>query len=41
MAMELIRDSFAGQVLRYATNNRILLYPEENEGFHWAPLVCG
>ncbi|KAM0521269.1 hypothetical protein ACHAPE_002745 [Trichoderma viride] len=31
--MELLRDSIAGQLIRYATSNRYLLYPEEENGF--------
>ena len=31
--MEVIRDSTFGQVLRYATGNRVLLYPEERSDF--------
>ena len=31
--MDLIRDSTFGQVLRYATGNRVLLYPEEKADF--------
>lgn len=38
--MDVMRDSFVGQVLRLATNNRILLYPEEKPGFRWEQLVC-
>jgi hypothetical protein len=37
--MDVIRDSFFGQALRFVTKNRVLLYPEEREGFSWAPLV--
>jgi hypothetical protein len=37
--MDVIRDSFVGQILRLATNNRILLYPEEKPGFRWEQLV--
>jgi DHA1 family multidrug resistance protein-like MFS transporter len=38
--MDLFRESAAGQIIRYITRNRVLLYPEEKEGFHFAPLVC-
>ncbi|EXJ61877.1 hypothetical protein A1O7_02307 [Cladophialophora yegresii CBS 114405] len=31
--MDIIRDAPAGQFLRWITKNRILLYPEEKEGF--------
>ena len=37
--MELFRESAVGQLIRYATKNKYLLYPEEREDFHWAPLV--
>ncbi|KAE8452245.1 hypothetical protein EG329_000944 [Mollisiaceae sp. DMI_Dod_QoI] len=36
--MDLLRESAVGQILRYVTKNKVLLYPEEKEGFHWAPL---
>lgn len=36
--MELFRESAVGQLIRYATKNKYLLYPEEREDFHWAPL---
>jgi DHA1 family multidrug resistance protein-like MFS transporter len=37
--MDLLRESAAGQILRYVTGNRVLLYPEEKGDFQWAPLV--
>ncbi|KAK0127236.1 hypothetical protein ONS96_006788 [Cadophora gregata f. sp. sojae] len=36
--MDLFRESAVGQVIRYATKNKYLLYPEEQGDFHWAPL---
>ena len=32
-----IRDSTLGQIIRFATNNRVLKYPEEQEGFQCPP----
>jgi DHA1 family multidrug resistance protein-like MFS transporter len=32
---DLIRDSAIGQIIRYATRNRYLLYPEERDGFKY------
>ncbi len=37
--MELFRESAVGQIVRYVTKNRYLLYPEEKPDFHWEPLV--
>jgi hypothetical protein len=37
--MELLRDSIAGQLIRYATSNRYLLYPEEENGFVFKSMV--
>lgn len=37
--MELLRDSVAGQLVRYATGNRYLLYPEEENGFVFKSMV--
>lgn len=37
--MELLRDSIAGQLVRYATGNRYLLYPEEENGFVFKSMV--
>src|ERR1700744_843227 len=31
--LDIIRDAPAGQFLRWLTSNRILLYPDEREGF--------
>ncbi|KAN0095330.1 major facilitator superfamily transporter [Hyaloscypha variabilis] len=36
--MDLLRESAVGQIARYITKNKVLLYPEEEEGFHWLPL---
>ncbi|KAK3114783.1 hypothetical protein LTR53_006560 [Teratosphaeriaceae sp. CCFEE 6253] len=36
--MDVIRESAVGQVIRYLTNNKVLLYPEEKPDFSWAPL---
>ncbi|KAF2673038.1 MFS general substrate transporter [Microthyrium microscopicum] len=36
--MDLLRESAVGQILRYITKNRILLYPEEKDDFSWPPL---
>ncbi|KAK4545422.1 hypothetical protein LTR36_002772 [Oleoguttula mirabilis] len=36
--MDIFRDSAVGQIVRYITKNRVLLYPEEKTGFSWAPL---
>jgi len=33
MLKDLIREAPLGQLLRYLTNNRVLLYPEERPGF--------
>ncbi|KAF2000257.1 multidrug transporter [Amniculicola lignicola CBS 123094] len=33
MAMDLVRDSPFGQILRYVTKNRVFLYPEEKPDF--------
>lgn len=30
----LIRDSALGQLIRYVTKNKVLLYPEERSDFH-------
>jgi MFS transporter, DHA1 family, multidrug resistance protein len=37
--MELFRESAVGQLVRYATRNKMLMYPEEMPDFSWAPLV--
>ena len=37
--MDTLRESAVGQIIRYVTKNKYLVYPEEQEGFHWAPLV--
>jgi DHA1 family multidrug resistance protein-like MFS transporter len=37
--MELFRESAVGQVIRYITGNKVLLYPEETEDFRWPELV--
>jgi MFS transporter, DHA1 family, multidrug resistance protein len=37
--MDLLRESAVGQIARYITKNKVLLYPEEREGYHWLPLV--
>lgn len=34
---DLIRDAPIGQLIRFATQNRLLLYPEEREGFEYPP----
>lgn len=33
MATDLIRETAFGQIVRYATGNRVFLYPEEKPGF--------
>jgi DHA1 family multidrug resistance protein-like MFS transporter len=37
--MEILRDSAVGQLARYVTGNRILLYPEERTDYSLATLV--
>ncbi|CZT48790.1 related to FLR1-Putative H+ antiporter regulated by yAP-1 and involved in multidrug resistance [Rhynchosporium secalis] len=36
--MDLFRESAIGQIIRYATKNKYLLYPEEKVDFRWEPL---
>jgi DHA1 family multidrug resistance protein-like MFS transporter len=31
--MDIVRDSTLGQLVRWVTGNKVLLYPEENPGF--------
>jgi DHA1 family multidrug resistance protein-like MFS transporter len=37
--LDIIRDAPAGEFLRWVTKNRILLYPDEKEGFVLPRLV--
>jgi DHA1 family multidrug resistance protein-like MFS transporter len=37
--LDIIRDASAGQLFRWVTKNRILLYPDEREGFVLPKLV--
>jgi DHA1 family multidrug resistance protein-like MFS transporter len=37
--MDLFRETAVGQLIRFVTRNKVLLYAEEKEGFRWAPLV--
>lgn len=38
--MDMFRETAAGQLIRFVTRNKLLQYPEEKDGFSWAPLVC-